>query len=242
MNKNIKYLIETHYSFNPKDLEDNSPKKILGQDIVTNSLYTYTPETKEKLQEIIKERFNKEKKKKKDILQPYLLDIDTSHIKDMSFLFQDICKMLKKPLILDLSSWNTSNVITMRSMFSKCKSLISVDVSSFNTSLVTRMDFMFSECAHLKSIDLSNFNTQCVVSMQAMFQNCESLTTLDISHFKLDGSPIAINMFNNCYNLVECEIPDFSELDVYYIRYMFNECPESIVPEWYKEKMNSQAQ
>ena len=51
---------------------------------------------------------------------PYLLDIDTSEINDMSWLF-DCLKSIKKPIILDLSTWNTSGVITMRSMFQKCK-------------------------------------------------------------------------------------------------------------------------
>ena len=73
--------------------------------------------------------------------------------------------------------------------------------------------------------------------MQSMFQNCESLTNIDISHFRLDDLSVANNMFNNCYNLTDCKTPDFSKLDVYYIHNMFNQCPESIIPEWYKEKM-----
>lgn len=235
MNKHIKNLIQ---AFNPHVLQDDTPKSKLPQKIVDKALSTKFPKNKQELINIIRERIEEEKKdKSKQIYKPYLLDIDTSEIDDMSWLFDDCLKSIKKPIILDLRTWDTSNVITMRSMFQKCKSLIDVNLSSFNTSQVTRMDLMFSECTHLKSIDLSSFNTRSVVCMQSMFQNCESLTSIDISHFKLDDLSIATYMFNNCYNLVECKIPDFSKLDIYYLYNMFNCCPDSIIPEWYKEKM-----
>jgi len=50
---------------------------------------------------------------------------------------------------INLSNFNTQNVITMRSMFIKCKSLKYLDISNFNTQNVTEMDSMFKECKSL---------------------------------------------------------------------------------------------
>ena len=80
-------------------------------------------------------------------------------------------------LLIDLSSFNTSNVKDMSRMFGGCSSLKSIDLSSFNTSNVNNMSYMFSECYSLKSIDLSSFNTSNVkdFNLDNIFYGCESL-------------------------------------------------------------------
>jgi len=60
-------------------------------------------------------------------------------------------------------------------MFDGCKSLTNIDLSNFNTQNVINMVSMFSWCNSLKNIDLSNFNTQNVTNMNFMFNCCESL-------------------------------------------------------------------
>lgn len=53
--------------------------------------------------------------------------------------------------ILNLSTWNTSNVKSMRFMFNDCKNLETIKFSkAFNTSKVTNMNYMFAECSLLK--------------------------------------------------------------------------------------------
>ena len=73
---------------------------------------------------------------------------------------------------LDLSNFDTSNVIYMKDMFYGCSSLSSLDLSSFDTSNVTFMTSMFSDCSSLSSLDLSNFDMGHVTSMGYMFSNC----------------------------------------------------------------------
>ena len=63
-------------------------------------------------------------------------------------------------------------------MFSYCNSLLSLDLSNFNTQNVINMESMFSDCKSLLSLNLSSFNTQNVTNMQYMFFNCKSLLIL----------------------------------------------------------------
>ena len=56
---------------------------------------------------------------------------------------------------LDLSSFDTSNVIDMSSLFNACTSLKSIDVSGFDTSSVTNMNYMFQNCSSLTTVNLN---------------------------------------------------------------------------------------
>ena len=96
------------------------------------------------------------------------------------WMFSD-CDYLEK---IDLSSFNTDNVINMKNMFCFCSFLKSIDLSSFNTSNVTNMESMFSYCESLESIDLSSFNTNKVTNTNFMFMSCSSLKSIDLSSFE----------------------------------------------------------
>ena len=61
-------------------------------------------------------------------------------------------------------------------MFYKCSNITEIDLSNFNTSQVILMNSMFSYCSSLTSLNFSNFNTSKVTYMQGMFNNCSSLT------------------------------------------------------------------
>ena len=61
-------------------------------------------------------------------------------------------------------------------MFRNCSNLVSLDLSGFDTSDVIAMDGMFDGCENLTTLDLSNFDTSKLDSMWSMFLNCENLT------------------------------------------------------------------
>ena len=69
--------------------------------VIKKKSYKYYPETKEELQEIIKERIDQEGP------EVNLNDIDTSNITDMSRLFKEI------NFNGDISEWDVSNVTNM---------------------------------------------------------------------------------------------------------------------------------
>lgn len=63
---------------------------------------------------------------------------------------------------LDLSSFNTSNTVSMKSMFSRCYSLEQLDLSSFDTTSVVELTNMFDGCKtdEIQGIDklINNLN------------------------------------------------------------------------------------
>ena len=94
----------------------------------------------------------------------------------------------------------------MNSMFNKCTSLSSLDLSNFETSNVVDMSYMFSEYSSLTSLNLSNFVTYVNIDMNNMFNNCEKLEYINMINFKdLDSRFWQDDMFKNVpENVVLC--------------------------------------
>ena len=149
-----------------------------------------------------------------------LSSFDTSNVTNMSSMFYG-CSSLTS---LDLSSFNTSSVTNMDSMFSGCSSLTSLDLSSFNTSSVTDMQSMFSQCSLLTSLDVSGFNTSKVKNMSDMFRDCSSLTSLDLSGFNTSNVTDMYMMFCNCSSLTNLDLSSFNTSKVTNMSYMFSSC------------------
>ena len=86
--------------------------------------------------------------------------------------------------INNLKNLTTKNVTSMNNMFSSCTSLTALDLSSFDTSDVTNMLSLFESNSALKEIKgIENFNTSKVTDMRSMFNGCTSLTSLNLSKF-----------------------------------------------------------
>ena len=88
---------------------------------------------------------------------------------------------------IDFSNFDTSSAMSMRGMFSQCKSLESLDLSSFNTEHVVDMAEMFYLCRNLRELDLSSFNTSHCLDMSWMFCYCISLQKLDLANFDVSA-------------------------------------------------------
>ena len=75
----------------------------------------------------------------------------------------------------------------MQGMFENCTGLISLDLSSFDTGNVTTMRGMFDKCNLLQTIYVSNsWNTASVTDSTDMFNGCTSLPGFDST--KTDAS------------------------------------------------------
>ena len=101
--------------------------------------------------------------------------IDTSKVTDMSKMFCGL-RCLHH---LDVSNFNTSNVINMSDMFNDCY-VYELDLSRWDVSNVTNMNEMFSCTEGLDEINLGNWNVSNVISMKYMF-NGTNLNQLDLN-------------------------------------------------------------
>jgi surface protein len=99
----------------------------------------------------------------------------------------------------------------MVGMFSGCSSLTSLDVSNFNTDNVVDMADMFSYCSNLTSLDLSSFNTSKVEydadnyiwGIEGMFDGCSSLTTIFVGDgWNVENLTESTRVFKDCDVLV----------------------------------------
>ena len=149
-----------------------------------------------------------------------LSSFDTSKVNNMGTMFYE-CTSLTS---LDVSSFDTSNANDMRFMFYKCSNLTSLDLSSFNTSKVTTMAYMFDECTSLNSLDVSSFDTSKVTIMLGMFNDCTSLTSLDLSSFKTSKVNDMDRMFYGCAALTSLDLSGWDMSNVTHTDSMFNGC------------------
>ena len=104
---------------------------------------------------------------------------------------------------LNVSGWDTTNITTMKSVFSRCSNLTTIyGLENWDTSNVTDMESMFNNCSSLTSLDLSNWNTSNVTNMNAMFKNCSSLTSITgIESWNTSKVTNMSSMFQGCTKL-----------------------------------------
>ena len=149
-----------------------------------------------------------------------LSGFDTSNVMDMSSMFSG-CSGLTT---LDLSSFNTSNVKNLSYMFRNCSGLTSLNLNSFDTSNVEKMQYMFENCSSLNSLKIENFNTSNVKDMSSMFRGCSNLQSLDVSRFNTSNVTDMNNMFADCSKLKTLAVSQFDTSNVTSIDAMFFKC------------------
>ena len=165
-------------------------------------------------------------------------EFDTSNVEDMSSMFEYYCPNVDINTLnfdvnisnfntskvtnmkrmfygspfknIDLSKWDTKNVINMSSMFSSIRGLTSINISNFNTGNVTDMSSMFSENHSLISLDVTSFNTSNVTDMSYMFAGDESLTNLNVSSFDTSNVTNMSSMFYGNKSIVNLDLSSFN--------------------------------
>jgi surface protein len=125
---------------------------------------------------------------------------------------------------LDISNFDTSNVINMAYMFDHLKSIESIDVSSFDTSKVTNFAWMFGRCTNIKELDISNIDTRNATNIGSMFRQMRSLTTL-IFGDKFDTKNVEEfgGTFSQCSSLEYLDISFFDTRNATSIENLFSD-------------------
>ncbi|MEI0516354.1 BspA family leucine-rich repeat surface protein [Brachyspira murdochii] len=141
----------------------------------------------------------------------YLGDIDTSLITDMSMLFDkpnfacfegsysEYESYNVRSDFSGIEKWDTSNVITMKSMFHNVKNF-NININDWNVSKVADMSYMFYGASSfnmpLYKWDISNVENMC-----GMFENAVSFNQ-DLDAWKVREDAYTKDMFINT-NLTE---------------------------------------
>ena len=129
----------------------------------------------------------------------------TSHINDMSFLFNN-----KELFNQNIGSWDTSNVTNMDNLFSLAESF-NQNLQNWDTSKVKSMVEMFSNTPF--NYDISNWNTTNVLSMRGMFYSAyafnQDIGSWDTSNVTDMSFMFTFTIFNqNLNNWCVTKIPN----------------------------------
>ena len=141
-----------------------------------------------------------------------LNSIDTSNVVNMAGLFLNCGNIIT----IDISGFNTSNVVYMNDMFNNVNDLTSklttiIFGPNFDTSKAKTMRLMFSENPQLVNLDMSGFNTSSVIDFSYMFSNCSGFTNnLNVTSFNTSNATNMMGMFFGCANLVSLNVSNFN--------------------------------
>lgn len=193
----------------------------LTKDFVPNE-YHFHPKDKAELKLVIA-KLLKERGNSAD-----MTDVDTSEITDMSRLFKDFTDIED----IDISNWDVSKVITMESMFSKCKKF-NCDLSVWNTENCKDMFCMFNECERFNS-NLNAWNVEKVDTFKSMFYNCKSFNG-DITKWKPKEGADFDYMLYGCEKFKH-DLTSWGFKESRHATYMFKNSGVRKIPAWAKRK------
>ena len=138
------------------------------------------------------------------------------------------CKALT---YLDVSNFDTSNIISIREMFLNCQSLKELDLSSWDTSSLTTLGgdytdtYPFYNMTNLQSINLTGWNISKVTKLNNLFYECNSLSEIKgIENFDTSNIITAYNMFYDCKSLTTLDLSNWNTSNFTNINYMFADC------------------
>ena len=142
---------------------------------------------------------------------------DTSMVENMGSMFYETTRSMES---IDLSNFDTRNVVDMSYMFSSRITLFddpanapkikNLDLSMFNTEKLEDASAMFQELFFLESLKIPNFNTPNLKKMDMMFSGLANLRELDISNLKTNNVNSMVLTFAGTTGLNSV---DFSEMD-----------------------------
>jgi len=175
--------------------------------------------------------------------------VDTSRVTNMKHMFQFFGKDSSFNFDLDLSNFNTSQVIDMSFMFAEA-AIKSLNLNNFNTKNVRFMENMFEALnletgildisnfdgtsvvntfsmfcnSNIKEINLANFIGGKIFDMSSMFAYCSSLISLNLSNLNTENTKYMMNMFSECSSLTSLDLSSFNTHQVTDMSHMFDGC------------------
>lgn len=165
----------------------------------------------------------------------YVFDnFNTQYVTDMSLMFAANYSLQN----LDISMFNTLQLLNMGGMFKACEKLEKIKLFS-RTSRVEDMNCLFSGCGRLEGIDLGMLDTSSVTIMNSMFSYCEGLKRLDLSNFDTSNVKDLAYMFSDCLLLEKIDVSSFIFDNVTDVTSMFDSC-KNLKTIIFSDKLNTE--
>jgi surface protein len=149
-----------------------------------------------------------------------LSSFDTRNVIDMAGMFYG-CTNLS--ILEGLDYWKTDNVIDMNNMFYMC-SFEELNLNCFNTVNVTNMSYMFGNCVLSTKIEVDEWDTGNVVDMSYMFYYCPKLASLDPSNWNTSNVTTMRATFSGCNKLTSLNLKKWATDNVTDMSSMFYNC------------------
>lgn len=132
---------------------------------------------------------------------------------------------------LDLSEFDSSNIVNMSEMFFLCN-IPHIDLSKLDTSSAVDMSSMFYGC-NTDKLDISNFDTTKVQDISRMFDGCNA-GEYNLGNLNLHNCVKALSVFESC-KATELDISGW-EIDDILINTMLSTKPDHLKLKISKEK------
>ena len=131
--------------------------------------------------------------------------MDVSSTTDIGGMFRGL--NLTSTDEINISNWNTSNVVSMEGMFQDCKYITKIDISFLNTSKLNNISSMFRNCNALTDINISTFDLSRCSSFYELCWNCGKLKSLDfLKGLDISGVTYWLRAFGGCYELTDISV------------------------------------
>ena len=115
--------------------------------------------------------------------------------------------------------------ISLNRTFANCTSLTHVDISTLDTTNVVTTEYCFYGCSKLRSINMHTNNFGNVTTMEAMFSKCSVLKYLDTMYMTTSTNLTNLyGMFNECFELNDIYLGNINTTNVTNMEYMFAYC------------------
>lgn len=189
----FRYIFEDLNKFDTTDYQEEY-QDVIDTHAIADFTYKYFPKTNKELKELVYKKISINPEK------PFLSDINTGNITDMSDIFSHYPGIKN----IDLRAWDVSNVTDMHHMFAYCSSLVSVNLSNWDVRMVENMSAMFHKCTNLEIVDIgSGWDTDSLTYANYMFSECKKLKTL-----KLYITTQSLEYFNYMFSESNIEVLD----------------------------------
>lgn len=147
-------------------------------------------------------------------------NFDLTYTQSLNEMFLNLSLLTE----LDVSDWNTSNVVRAETLFFNCRNLQSVDVSRWDTSSMESISHMFAYCEKLQNPDVSGWDTSNVQNMSGTFTGCKSITSVDVSGWDTSKVTNMGSMFSDCLQLTNLDVSGWDTSNVEDMFSMFGAC------------------